>query len=80
MGKVRKTPGQTRISGKHQVTLPVRALHGAGLHHGDVVRIEVDGPGRLRLTRAVDPIDQFAGALTGAYQDGYLDKLRDEWD
>jgi bifunctional DNA-binding transcriptional regulator/antitoxin component of YhaV-PrlF toxin-antitoxin module len=80
MNKVKRKPGQTRISSKHQVTLPVRALQRAGLHHGDMIMVEVDGPGKLRLSRAVDPIEQFAGIFTGAFEDGYLDTLRHEWD
>jgi bifunctional DNA-binding transcriptional regulator/antitoxin component of YhaV-PrlF toxin-antitoxin module len=71
--------GYTRVSAKHQVTLPVDALEGAGIRTGDTLRAEVRGPGEVLLVRDVDPIERFAGALTGIYQPGELDGLRDEW-
>jgi bifunctional DNA-binding transcriptional regulator/antitoxin component of YhaV-PrlF toxin-antitoxin module len=71
--------GRTRISGKHQVTLPVDALAGAGLKIGDRLRADVSGPGQITLVREDDPLEQFAGALTGVYPEGYLDDLRREW-
>jgi bifunctional DNA-binding transcriptional regulator/antitoxin component of YhaV-PrlF toxin-antitoxin module len=72
--------GYTRVSGKHQVTLPVEAMAGAGIQTGDSLRAEVRGPGEVLLIREVDPIARFAGALTGVYAAGELDTLRDEWD
>lgn len=80
--KVKKSRqrGRTTISAKHQVTIPVDALAAAGLDVGDRLRAEVDGPGRITLVRETDPIERFAGALTGAYPDGYLEELRREWD
>jgi bifunctional DNA-binding transcriptional regulator/antitoxin component of YhaV-PrlF toxin-antitoxin module len=72
--------GYTRVSAKHQVTLPVDALKGAGIRTGDRLRAEVRGPGEVLLIRDVDPIERFAGALTGVYGPGELDGLRDEWD
>jgi bifunctional DNA-binding transcriptional regulator/antitoxin component of YhaV-PrlF toxin-antitoxin module len=72
--------GYTRVSAKHQVTLPVEALRRAGIRTGDTLRAEVRGPGEVVLVRDVDPVGQFAGALTGVYDPGELDELRDEWD
>jgi len=72
--------GYTRVSAKHQVTLPVDALERAGIRTGDRLRAEVRGPGEVLLVRDVDPIERFAGALTGVYRSGELDGLRDEWD
>jgi bifunctional DNA-binding transcriptional regulator/antitoxin component of YhaV-PrlF toxin-antitoxin module len=72
--------GYTRVSAKHQVTLPVEALRGAGLRTGDALRAEVIGPGEVLLIRDADPVIQFAGALTGVFEPGDLDALRDEWD
>ena len=72
--------GYTRVSAKHQVTLPVDALQRAGIRTGDSLRAEVRGPGEVLLVRDEDPVTQFAGALTGAYAIGELDRLRDEWD
>jgi len=77
--KVKSRRG-SRISSKNQLTLPVEALGGAGLRAGDRLRVEVRGPGELLLVREVDPIDRYAGSLTGIYGPGYLDELRDEWD
>jgi bifunctional DNA-binding transcriptional regulator/antitoxin component of YhaV-PrlF toxin-antitoxin module len=71
--------GRTRISAKNQVTLPVEALNGAGLKVGDRLRADVSGPGQITLVREEDPLERFAGALTGIYPDGYLDDLRREW-
>lgn len=77
--KERRRRGRTRISAKHQVTIPVDALTRAGLRVGDRLRADVSGPGQITLVREEDPLDRFAGALTGAYPDGYLDNLRREW-
>jgi bifunctional DNA-binding transcriptional regulator/antitoxin component of YhaV-PrlF toxin-antitoxin module len=71
--------GHTRVSAKHQVTLPIDALEGAGIRTGDVLRAEVGGPGEVLLVRDADPIERFAGSLTGVYTPGELDELRDEW-
>jgi bifunctional DNA-binding transcriptional regulator/antitoxin component of YhaV-PrlF toxin-antitoxin module len=71
--------GRTRISGKHQVTIPVDALAGAGLKVGDRLRAEASGPGQITLIREDDPLDRFAGVLTGVYPNDYLDDLRREW-
>jgi hypothetical protein len=40
----------------------------------------VRGPGELLLVRDEDPVEQFAGSLTGVYPAGDLDELRREWD
>jgi bifunctional DNA-binding transcriptional regulator/antitoxin component of YhaV-PrlF toxin-antitoxin module len=71
--------GHTRVSAKHQVTLPVAALRQAGLRAGDTLRAEVRGPGEILLVRDDDPLDRFAGSLTGVYRQEELDDLRDEW-
>jgi len=78
--KNKRRRGWTRISSKHQVTIPIDALARAGLRAGDRLRAEVRTAGQILLVRDLDPIDRFAGALTGAYPAGYIDKLRDEWD
>jgi bifunctional DNA-binding transcriptional regulator/antitoxin component of YhaV-PrlF toxin-antitoxin module len=71
--------GQTTVSSKNQVTLPVDALARAGLATGDRLDVEVRGPGELVLRRVEDALEQFAGALTGVYRPKELDDLRDEW-
>ena len=72
--------GYTRVSAKNQVTLPVEALQGAGIRSGDTLRAEVRGPGEVLLIRDVDPLERFAGSLTGVFAPGELAELRDEWD
>jgi bifunctional DNA-binding transcriptional regulator/antitoxin component of YhaV-PrlF toxin-antitoxin module len=67
------------VSAKHQVTLPVATLRDAGIRTGDTLRAEVRGPGEVVLIRDEDPLDRFAGSLTGVYEPGELDALRDEW-
>ncbi len=77
--KERRRRGTSRISAKHQVTLPVEALEKAGLRAGDRLRAEA-GPGSILLVREADPIETHAGSLTGIYERGELDSLRTEWD
>jgi AbrB family looped-hinge helix DNA binding protein len=87
MAPIKKQPrrGYTRVSSKHQVTIPARALEEAGLSVGDELKIDVDPAGRIVLTRADEPaarreaIRRTAGVLTGVYRPGELEKLRNEW-
>jgi AbrB family looped-hinge helix DNA binding protein len=70
----------SKVSRKHQVTIPVQVLRDAGLSAGDDVIIRAAGPGRIELERADDLIRRFAGSLPpGTYPRGYLDGLRGEW-
>ena len=71
--------GFTRISAKHQATIPVQALKDAGLKPGDEVRVVAAGRGRLVLERDVNVVERHAGTLRGVYERGELDRLRDEW-
>lgn len=71
--------GYTRVSAKHQVTIPVATLRDAGIRTGDTLRAEVRGPGEVVLIRDEDPLDRFAGALTDVYEPGEIGRLRDEW-
>lgn len=67
-----------KISSKHQVTLPVDSLAGAGLKAGDDVTIEADGPDTIVVRRARRDVDQGLGVFDGLFEPGYLDKLRSE--
>jgi bifunctional DNA-binding transcriptional regulator/antitoxin component of YhaV-PrlF toxin-antitoxin module len=80
MAKVKRIrEARTRISLKHQVTIPSQPFDEAGLQEGDRLRAEAQGPGRILLVREDDPLERFSGALTGVYPPGELDRLRDEW-
>lgn len=77
--KNRRRRGRTRVSSKHQITVPVDALRAAGISPGDELEVEAVERGRIVLARADDPLRRFAGSMTGVYPPGYLDRLRDEW-
>lgn len=77
--KLVRRRNHTRVSPKHQVTLPVDVLSGAGLRTGDELRVEVAGPGTVVLTRVGDALDRHAGTLTGVFPPHAIDRLRDEW-
>jgi bifunctional DNA-binding transcriptional regulator/antitoxin component of YhaV-PrlF toxin-antitoxin module len=81
MEKVKKLRprGHTRISRKHQLTIPIGALRQSGLGPGDELRVEAAGAGRIVFVRAVDAVARHAGRLTGVYPKGYLKRLRREW-
>lgn len=70
----------TKISAKHQVTIPIGAVRAAGLRTGDRLRAEARGRGRVLLVREDDPVARHAGRLTDVYRRGELAELRDEWD
>ena len=81
MGDVKnRRRGASRISVKHQITIPADALRAAGLEVGERVVAHADGPGRVILERVHDVIAEFAGAMTGAYARDELEQLRSEWD
>jgi len=65
----------SRISSKHQVTVPVAALDEAGLRAGDQVVIEALGDGEVRIRRGAFTFESAFGALTGDYPSGYLERL-----
>jgi bifunctional DNA-binding transcriptional regulator/antitoxin component of YhaV-PrlF toxin-antitoxin module len=72
--------GRSRISSKHQVTIPAAAFHGAGLAAGDLVRVESEGAGRVVLTKVDDLVNQYSGSLaTGGRLRRDIEALRDEW-
>jgi bifunctional DNA-binding transcriptional regulator/antitoxin component of YhaV-PrlF toxin-antitoxin module len=71
--------GTTRISTKHQVTLPADALRAAGLQVGEVLEVAAAANGEVALRRAENPYRLFAGTLTGVFPPGYLERLRQEW-
>lgn len=73
--------GRSRISSKHQVTIPISAFGKAGLREGDVVQIEALGRGRIAIVRVDDLLDEYAGCLrTGGELGRAVHGLRGEWD
>jgi bifunctional DNA-binding transcriptional regulator/antitoxin component of YhaV-PrlF toxin-antitoxin module len=83
--KLKRRRGYTRLSGKRQITLPIAAVEAMGLGPGDELRVDAVG-GQIILTREEGlterrrrAIQLAAGTLTGLYEPGYLNHLRDEW-
>lgn len=80
MSKKVKKGTQTKISAKHQVTIPAGAFHAAALAKGDVLRVEAAGAGRIVLSRVEDMVDRYSGCLdTGGALRRQIAELRDEW-
>ena len=76
-----RRPRTTRLSRKHQATIPVAVLAEAGVRAGEQLRVEALGPGRIVLTRADDRFEELVGALgEDVYPPGYLEELRGEWE
>jgi bifunctional DNA-binding transcriptional regulator/antitoxin component of YhaV-PrlF toxin-antitoxin module len=75
-----KVKNQTKISSKHQVTIPAGAFRSAGFQPGDVVRVEAEGAGRVVLTRIDALLDKYSGSLdTGGDLRKQVERLREEW-
>jgi bifunctional DNA-binding transcriptional regulator/antitoxin component of YhaV-PrlF toxin-antitoxin module len=78
--KVKKKRDRTRVSSKHQVTIPAGAFHAAGLATGDTLRVEAAGTGRVVLTRVDELLDRFTGCVdSGGALRASVEGLRDEW-
>ena len=71
---------RTKVSSKHQVTIPAGAFNLAGLEPGDTLKVEADGVGRIVLTRIDELLDRYSGCLDtrGGLRKG-LEGLRGEW-
>ena len=83
--KKNRRRGYTRLSSKHQVTIPRQALDEVGLGPGDELKVDVDRGGRIVLSPAAPTerrrraIEETSGTLAGVFRPGGLEKLRDEW-
>ena len=60
--------------------MPVEVLAIAGVQIGEPLRVEARANGEIVPTRAQDPLEQYAGSLTGLYPPDELARLRGEWD
>ena len=75
-----KVKNQTRVSSKHQVTIPAGAFRTAGFEPGDVLKVEAEGAGRVVLTRIAELVDRYSGRLeTGGDLRESVGGLREEW-
>jgi bifunctional DNA-binding transcriptional regulator/antitoxin component of YhaV-PrlF toxin-antitoxin module len=80
MEKKVKSRNQTRLSSKHQVTIPAEAFRAAALEEGDVLRVEAAGAGRVVLSRVDELVDRYSGCLdTGGELRKQVEDLRGEW-
>jgi bifunctional DNA-binding transcriptional regulator/antitoxin component of YhaV-PrlF toxin-antitoxin module len=71
---------KTRVSSKHQVTIPAAEFRGAGLREGDTLQVKAEGAGRVVLTRVDELLDRYSGSLeSGGELRRTVDALRDEW-
>ena len=78
--------GYTRLSPKHQVTIPAGVVLATGVEVGTEFAVSAESDGRIVLhpvndlrARRLRAIDQTAGSLKGVWRPGDLDRLRDEW-
>ena len=69
-----------KISSKNQITIPVEALRAAGLGPGDEVVVRAAGSGEIVVAARESRVRRHAGIVSGLYEAGYLDRLRDEWE
>jgi AbrB family looped-hinge helix DNA binding protein len=77
---VKKVKDQTKVSSKHQVTIPAEAFRTAGFAPGDMLRVEAEGAGRVVLTRLDELVDRYSGCLeTGGDLRERVEGLRAEW-
>ena len=75
-----KVKNQTRVSSKHQVTIPASPFRKAGFGGGGTLRVEAEGAGRVVLTRIDELIDRYSGCLdTGGDLRERVEGLREEW-
>ena len=75
-----KVMDQTKVSSKHQVTIPAGAFRTAGFAPGDVLRVEAEGAGRVVLTRIDELVDRYSGCLeAGGSLRERVEGLRGEW-
>jgi bifunctional DNA-binding transcriptional regulator/antitoxin component of YhaV-PrlF toxin-antitoxin module len=78
--EARRAPDRSRVSGKHQITIPKPVFTKAGLHEGDVVHVNSPGRGRVLIARMDSLIDEYAGCLsTGGELGRSVRGMRQAW-
>jgi bifunctional DNA-binding transcriptional regulator/antitoxin component of YhaV-PrlF toxin-antitoxin module len=84
-----KSVGETTITGKNQVSLPVEGVRQLGWERGDRLSVKIVDENTLLLTRrprtAEEWVEMYAGKLGhvfGDHEDNmrYLDELQAEWE
>jgi bifunctional DNA-binding transcriptional regulator/antitoxin component of YhaV-PrlF toxin-antitoxin module len=77
----RRSAGRSRISSKHQITIPIGAFSEAGLREGDIVQVKAQGLGRVVIARMDDLLGEYAGCLsTGGELGRTIRGMSKEWD
>ena len=76
--KVTRKRGTTKISSKHQITIPIDAMEQAGLRAGDRVQVRTEGRAVI-LEPEMAAADKVLGSFVGIWDGFDLDTLRDEW-
>lgn len=78
--------GFTRLSPKHQVTIPAAVVAQTGVSPGTEFAVTAEADGRIILAPVEDlgarrrrAIAATAGSLSGVWRPGDLERLRDEW-
>jgi bifunctional DNA-binding transcriptional regulator/antitoxin component of YhaV-PrlF toxin-antitoxin module len=86
MAGVKRRAGHTRLSRKHQVTIPAAVVAQTGVEVGAEFRVSAEPDGRIVLSpvedlrsRRLRAIDETAGSLAGAWEPDDLERLRAEW-
>lgn len=79
-----RTPGQSTISSKNQITLPVEVLRKLGFGPGTRLEVMAGPTGDIILRNADespgDRVRLAAGVFSGMYPPNYLEDLRRDWD
>jgi AbrB family looped-hinge helix DNA binding protein len=82
---VKRKRGYTRLSAKHQITIPASVVATLDLQPGTVLRVEqrdseiVLIPEEGPATRRRRALERLSGSMTGVYEPDYLARLRHEW-
>jgi bifunctional DNA-binding transcriptional regulator/antitoxin component of YhaV-PrlF toxin-antitoxin module len=68
-----------KVSSKNQVTIPVEAMRAAGIRAGDEITVRPAGNGEIVIAARCSRLRRHAGIAKGIYEQGELERLRDEW-